>query len=191
MSTLPSLEMLVGQAKRHKSAVKELHDCCERLAEMNADELPMNCLSKLSDDEKICWLFSKYGSTTVVNVCKALKAVPVTVTDAQHLKFVQEISGINEEKVIILVKFITEACPGLIDMFTFQDFPLILAPPVTHCYDCEQRLVSNHTCQVRCFTTEGLRVAMKVTLRCKDCKLAYNYSQFGSKEGLERSTAFS
>lgn len=70
-STLPSLEMLVGQAKRHKSTVKELHD-----------ELPVNCLSKLTDDEKICWLFSKYGSTTVVNVCKALKAVPVTVDAA-------------------------------------------------------------------------------------------------------------
>jgi len=83
MSTLPSLDMLVGQAKRHKSTMKELHDCCERLAEMNADEMPMKCLSKLSDDETICWLFLKYESTTVVNVCKGLKAVPVTVTDAQ------------------------------------------------------------------------------------------------------------
>ena len=59
MSTLPSLDMLVGQAKRHKS------------------------LSKLSDDKTICWLFLKYESTAVVNVCKGLKAVPVTVTDAQ------------------------------------------------------------------------------------------------------------
>lgn len=75
----------------------------------------MNCQwnalrSKPSDDTKICWLLSKYESTAVVNVCKGLKAVPVTVTDAQWLKFIQEISDISEEKVIMLVTFITEAC---------------------------------------------------------------------------------
>ena len=77
-STVPSLDILMGQAKRHKSSVKELHDCFERVAGMNADEFPMKYLNKLSDEEKICWLFTKYGASAVVNVCKALKAIPVT-----------------------------------------------------------------------------------------------------------------
>jgi len=138
-----------------------------------------NALASCLMTKRFAGCFLKYESTAVVNVCKGLKAVPVTVTDAQWLKFIQEISDINDEKVIMPVIFITEACPGLIAMFTFQDFPLILAPPITHCYDCEQWLVSSHTCQVRCFTTEGLKAAMKVTLWRKNCKLAYNYCQFG------------
>ena len=45
-------------------------------------------------------------------------------------------------------------------------------------------LVSYHQCQVKYYTTLGARKAGKITLRCVDCQLLYNYSQFGNKREL-------
>ena len=57
----------------------------------------------------------------------------------------------------------------------------ILAPPVTNCCNCKSLLIAqNKTGTVTVFSGESLKTAMKLSLRCKDCKLNYGYSMFGN-----------
>lgn len=35
--------------------------------------------------------------------------------------------------------------------------------------------------QVKCYTLDGYCEGIKFTLRCRECNLGYNYSQFGNK----------
>ena len=50
-------------------------------------------------------------------------------------------------------------------------------------YDCEQPLVSYNSCQVKCYTTNGISTGKKFTLSncCLRCTLYFNYAQFGNK----------
>ena len=49
------------------------------------------------------------------------------------------------------------------------------------CCNCESLLVAqNKICTVTVFSGESVRTAMKLSLRCKDCKLNYGYSVFGN-----------
>ena len=88
--------------------------------------------------------------------------------------------------VVVLEEFITSQCPVTLSDFlpASQDMPSILAPPVSQCYDCDGNLVSNHSTQVKCYTTSGAKFATKITLRCRRCSLTYNYAHFGNKNEL-------
>ena len=78
------------------------------------------------------------------------------------------------------MQFVRKTDPGVA---VFED-PLVLAPPVHHCYDCDGHLTCNHITTVKCYTCTGARQSTKVTLRCKRCGISYNYAQFGDKSGL-------
>ena len=60
----------------------------------------------------------------------------------------------------------------------------MLGPPTCVCYECGSNLVSYHQCQVRYYTTVGVKKGSKITLRCIDCQLMYNHSMFGNKREL-------
>ncbi len=78
---------------------------------------------------------------------------------------------------------ITEkACPSVGDcVLPHATEPLVLAPPVSHCIECDKRLVSYHNCSVRYFSRTGSKLVEKVTLRCLHCRVLYNYAQYGNK----------
>lgn len=61
---------------------------------------------------------------------------------------------------------------------------MVLGPPVSQCYDCDRNLVAYHTCAAKYYTCRGAAVVDKVTLRCNNCDLFYNYAMFGNKERL-------
>ena len=50
--------------------------------------------------------------------------------------------------------------------------------------NCDQNLVLNHVTDIKIYSLAGVEAGRKVTLRCKRCKLSYNYSQFGNKHDL-------
>lgn len=84
-----------------------------------------------------------------------------------------------------LVSFIQSSCPSLLEKLTMQNNnPVVLAPPTSTCFQCGKKLVSNHTCKVKYYTEEGASLVDKVTLRCIECKLYYNVTQFGNKSSL-------
>ena len=57
-SELPPVSELISQAKKHRSVVKEVRNSCERLAEASLGEVPSESICKLSESDKVCWLFS-------------------------------------------------------------------------------------------------------------------------------------
>ena len=48
------------------------------------------------------------------------------------------------------------------EVAAFED-PLVLAPPISHCYDCNHRLTYNHATSVKCYTLTGAKQISKVT----------------------------
>ena len=53
------------------------------------------------------------------------------------------------------------------------EYLVVLAPLVSHCYDCVHRLTWNHVTTVKCYTCTGARQSAKVTLICKGCSISY------------------
>ena len=89
-------------------------------------------------------------------------------------------TGLSQGELRDMTNFITQEMPSLLNIFVARTLPS-LAPPLHHCYDCEQPLVSYNSCQVKCYTTNGVSTGRKFTLRCLRCNLYYNYAQFGNK----------
>ena len=58
---------------------------------------------------------------------------------------------------------------------------LLFAPPTRECITCQRRLVSYHTTNVMYYRCSGVLVATKISLRCQECGLLYNYAQYGNK----------
>ena len=56
--------------------------------------------------------------------------------------------------------------------------------PVGKCIVCRRRLVSNNCTKVKYYAEGGVSYADKVTLRCVDCTLFYNLTQYGNKSDL-------
>ena len=91
------------------------------------------------------------------------------------------LNGLSYEEIRNLTTFILREIPSMPEMFVADSEP-ILAPPVDCCYGCEQPLVANNSCQVKCYTNNGVATGRKFTLRCVHCNLYYNnYAQFGNK----------
>lgn len=66
----------------------------------------------------------------------------------------------------------------LIGIFHVHRF---LVPPTTTCNNCSKNLSLHHDpVNVKCFTLTGLEKTVKLSLRCRSCKLNYNYSQYGN-----------
>jgi hypothetical protein len=57
----------------------------------------------------------------------------------------------------------------------------LFAPPTRECITCQRRLVSYHTTNVMYYRCSGVLVATKISLRCQECGLLYNYAQYGNK----------
>ena len=68
----------------------------------------------------------------------------------------------------------------------FSKPPVVLAPPVAECSNCGKGLVSYHSCNVKLYTLNGLQDGVKMTLRCLDCRLLYNYSNYGNKHEVNK-----
>ena len=59
----------------------------------------------------------------------------------------------------------------------------ILTPPISNCIKWKSQLISqNKMSTVTVFSNQKGKSAMKLSCRCKDCKLKYGYSMFGNAE---------
>lgn len=183
-SLLPSLEDLQSDAKRYKATSKNVHDFCKSLSEVDLFELPPGKLSKITKDEKLCWLISQYSFTVVAKVCSCIKSLPSVLSQQQKAAIIQEeLPQLSMETVKNMLSFVTSELSDAVGFFTSNEV-VILAPPVDHCYECQQLLSPCNSCQVRCYTRSGAMYGHKFTLRCIQCKLLYNYAQFGNKHEL-------
>ena len=82
-----------------------------------------------------------------------------------------------------MVEVLSLYCPKALTTKSSQVNSL-LVPPTSTCFQCGKTLVSYHSCTVKLYTFEGVTEKQKVTLRCNECKVIYNYSQYGDKHNL-------
>lgn len=181
-SNLPSLQELASEAKRRKTVLSNFSDMYTSIITTNLCELQSRKLNKLPENAKICWLTAKFGLPSISKLCIALKSVPQSLTGSQRVQAIAEYSGLAEKDVVELEEFIISQCP--VTLSDLPEPPSILAPPVGQCYDCDGSLVSNHSTQVKCYTTSGAKFATKITLHCRKCCITYNYAHFGNKNEL-------
>lgn len=126
--------------------------------------------------------FASYPASTVAALCSSLRAIQGGTTEFQRSQLLAQYSGLPPAEASSIGDFIERECSSLIDLFAPQPaVNQVLAPPVNTCYECYERLVANHRCQVRFYSPTGVSSAEKITLRCTTCSLFYNYAQYGNK----------
>ena len=105
----------------------------------------------LSEDELACWLVAKLGFLKTIKLFSAVNMVPESVTAKQRSEIVCQCCGISESEYDELKSLLDAICEKNIDpgVAVFED-PLVLAPPVHHCYDCDGHLTCNHITTVKC-----------------------------------------
>lgn len=182
---LPSVDELVQQSKRKKGMLSGVRDAYTRMKNTEFVDVSRHDVGMLSEDELACWLVAKLGFLKTIKLFSAVNMVPESVTAKQRSEIVCQCCGISESEYDELKSLLDAICEKNIDpgVAVFED-PLVLAPPVHHCYDCDGHLTCNHITTVKCYTCTGARQSTKVTLRCKGCGISYNYAQFGDKSGL-------
>ena len=183
--SLPDPRQLMLQRKEQQGIVKTVEGAIHILENSNLTQLSESAQQSVSESTKVAWLVAKYGLEQVHILCQAIKNTPSVLTHHQRLELINAQATSCKflaSELEQLVGYIENQCPGLINSQQDADeSPVILAPPVRCCYECNQELVAYHSCKVRYFTCTGAVDATKVTLRCVHCRLHYNYAQFGNK----------
>lgn len=140
---LPPIGEITRKAKRFKSqqtTLKSLYETASLLdfsSESNID-LP----SELAE----WWLVAQYGMRSVSRFCEIMRAIPGTLTKKRTSDLLVEFSGLSEEQVEFLKRFIPENCPHLLE--EPKPVPVVLAPPTNLCSDCDEKLVTHHNTKV-------------------------------------------
>jgi len=176
---MPSLDSLLAQ----KRLITQLNSSVENLRSL--DLFQVQYTISLSEEISLLWLLAKYGPERIMNICHYLKKLPSTLTKLQSVRYIGGHMKITESEAKMLVGFIQSSCPSLLSASQGEpSAPAVLAPPVSTCLRCCNQLVSYHTCKARYYTEEGAYLVDKVTLRCMECKLFYNITQYGNKSEL-------
>lgn len=178
---MPDLDELQYKRGQTKSAIKGVEAAVRQLKEIDLMSTTSNVLS---EDHSLLWLISLYGLRLVFMVVSCYNALPKALTENQMLHYLSRCCDCPVKEVKPLLSFIQANCPSLLEMLRPSDLPVVLAPPVCACINCGRRLVSNHCTKVKYYTEGGVSYADKVTLRCVDCKLFYNPTQYGNKSDL-------
>lgn len=182
---LPRLDELESEAKRHKTSSKNVHESFKSLSEVDLFTLPSAKLEKMTTDQKLCWLISRYSFSTIAKLFSCLRSLPPVLTQQYKIAIIQEeLPQLSPEVIKDMLNFMTAELSDTISHFVMTNRVVILAPPVDHCYECHQSLSHYNSCQVKCYTSKGVMPGRKFTLRCMKCKLFYNYAQFGNKHDL-------
>ena len=177
---LPSLEDLEHQVKVQKEDSKVAKDSVESLSGLDLFSLSSSKQQKLTNDEKICWLISRFSFKTVSTMCSTLRALPSTLTKHQKIAILQERVQLCQTSIEDMLSFL-DRMPEVVKAFSESCGPVVLAPPVGHCLECRRQLTAYNKCQVKCYLSNGATYGQKFTLRCTHCKLYYDYSQYGNK----------
>ena len=176
---LPSLDTLLVEAQQAEKHFTECKRGFETITNTRLIEFGRQRLQHLGEKEKTCWFFASYPASTVAAVCSTLRAIEGETTELQRSQLLAQHLGLPPAEASSLGDFIERECSSLVDLFAPQH--KVLAPPVNICYECHERLVANHRCQVRFYSPTGVSSAEKITLRCTTCSLFYNYAHYGNK----------
>ena len=179
---LPSIDSLLEESHRAEKTYADFKSAFKAVANVRVNEFGRQKLQNLGEQEKTCWLFAAYPVKTVAGICTALRTVNGGTTEFQRSQILAQHSQLPPAEATLLGDFIERECASLVGLFAPKpDVKQLLTPPVNMCLECNERLVAYHTCQVKYYSSSGATLAEKITLRCTNCNLFYNYSHYGDK----------
>jgi len=166
----PIEQTFLSRLTERKRKRSDILDGLERLKKVSLAEL-LDLCSVLSKDD-ILWLLQA-KVPNALRLAEIVRALPSAMPKA----------AIDLETFVNVLLFCTadkqKSCNDVTEME-------ILAPPISNCLKCKSPFISqNKMCTVTVFSNQKVKSAMKLSCRCKDCKLNYGYSMFGNaEEGL-------
>ena len=177
---------LVEFAARQNQILEQLNTLCSVLKELDVHSLNSQKLGTASGDNIFAWLILHYGTSVVAKFLSAKKGLPDVLTPQMVICFLQQGMGDDKAAATKMNQIFSEAGPSLKRALSIVKCQggadvKVLAPPVSKCLQCGRRLVANHSCAVHCYSTSGYCKASKITLRCLQCSLFYNYAKYGDK----------
>ena len=140
-------------------------------------------------------LRSKYNDTTLAVMSYIARHIPVIMPAQDRgdiiASVVDSIPTLEMPEAIQLESMLRELSD--VPFFGDQDIvnnilskckmPIfcVLTPPYESCLSCGRRLVfSSSPCHITLFSLEGPKPGIKVTWKCKNCRINYGYAQYGN-----------
>ena len=170
----------VTERKRKRCDIKE---GLQRLKNVSISDLQDLC-STLDKEDILMIVQAKLpNAIRLAEIIRAIpSAMPKATKDTLLAYYFNKLGlagDIDIERLVNVLLFCTADLPR-ISCNGVREIE-ILAPPVTNCCNCKSLLIAqNKTGTVTVFSGESVKTAMKLSLRCKDCKLNYGYSMFGN-----------
>ena len=184
MMASPSEQTFLSTLIERKRKRSDISEGLERLKKVSLSDLSDLC-SVLSKDE-ILWLLQVKvpHALRLAEIVRSLpSAMPKAAKNTLLAYYFQRFAPVGEidrEKFVNLLLFCTTEQQKSGSDFAETE---ILAPPVSNCIKCKSPLTSqNKMSTVTVFSLKKVQPAMKLSCRCKDCKLNYGYSMFGNAE---------
>ena len=171
----------ITERKRKRSDISE---GLERLKNVSLANLSDLC-SVLSKDD-ILWLLQA-KLPNALRLAEIVRALPSAIPKGAkntllnyYFKTFAVAGEIDREKFVNVLLFCTADEQKSGNDVTEME---ILVPLISNCIKCKSPLISqNKMCTVTVFSLQKVKSAMKLSCRCKDCKLNYGYSMFGNAE---------
>lgn len=116
---------------------------CVLLSNMSFQDLQGISTQLTSEHLALC-LIAKLGLRQVATLTTTLSSLPESLPPFDRAKYLREITNMPEADS--LCSFIQAHCPQLCQVF--PQSTLLLAPPVSTCFQCQRQLTSNHSCKV-------------------------------------------
>ncbi|KAJ7357512.1 hypothetical protein OS493_025029 [Desmophyllum pertusum] len=173
----------ITERKRKRSDIQE---GLERLKNVSVSELSDLC--SVVSKEDILWLLQAKvpNALRLAEIVRAMpsampKATKNTLLAYYLNKFATAVGEIDFDKFVNVLQFCTadQQQKSGSEVTEME----ILAPPIRNCTKCKSPLISqNKMCTVTVFSLQNVKSAMKLSCRCKECKLNFGYSMFGNVE---------
>ncbi len=182
---LPDLEELASKTRETKKVLDEFRRAMEAVQSLSLVHVQTaSQLSTMTEDQVFSLLVCKFGIAPISRAIGFLARLPLSTPDSTKQRYLR-LYGLADPELASMVDILNLRCPSATT--TPQGAPkhhLLLAPPTRSCLECGKDLTTYHTCEVKYYSLQGFATVDKLSLRCQDCGLLYNYSQYGNKHTL-------
>ncbi len=181
---LPDLEEVASKVRGTKKVLDEFIRAMEAVKSLSLVHEMSRQLNTMTEDQVFSLLVCKFGIASVSQASALLSRLPPSTPDHMKQRYLLA-HGLADPELTSMVETLRSMCPSALKALqsTSSDL-LLLAPPTRVCLECGKDLTTYHDCTVKYYTLQGFATIDKLSLRCQDCELLYNYSQYGNKHSL-------
>ena len=183
--TIPDLDELERRTTSVNKAVADFKSASEAIMSISLEDIRPRLLESMTEHQVVLLLVCKFGVDLFCKATSESSDLPVNAPPHVKRKY-RECNGLDSPECSRMMEVLSSRCHSTPQCALRSSFatPTLLLPPIGTCIQCSKTLVSNHTCKVKLYTFEGAVEKEKMTLRCNECHLIYNYSQCGNKHGV-------